>query len=109
MIESRFWEVIGEPRGDYSRLRDQAPRKHDFAWWKCSKWSLKETLFSRAKGASAQSTVDGSAELSISATSVFFQFGSCFLSAGAEVCRGVGWNNCPVSISLSTNFGKGTL
>ncbi len=26
IIESKFWEVIGEPRGDFSRLRDQAPR-----------------------------------------------------------------------------------
>jgi len=34
MIEIRFWEVIGEPKGDFSRLRDQEPRKHDFAQWR---------------------------------------------------------------------------
>jgi len=35
VLESGFWEAIAEPRGDFSRLRDQTPRKHDFAWWKC--------------------------------------------------------------------------
>ena len=54
--------MIREPEEDYSRLRDQALRKHDFAWWKCKR-DLKETLLSRANGASAQSTVDGTAEL----------------------------------------------
>ena len=32
MFESGFLDVIGEQRGDYARLRDQAPRKHDPAW-----------------------------------------------------------------------------
>jgi len=35
MIESRFWEVIEEPRGGCSRLGNKAPRKHDFDWWRC--------------------------------------------------------------------------
>jgi len=63
MIESRFWKVIGEPRGDYSRLRDKAPRKHDLPGGGVGKRNLKETFLSKAKGACAQRTVVGSAEL----------------------------------------------
>src|SRR6218665_2858049 len=50
MIESRFWVVIGEPRGDCSRLRDQAPRKHDFAWWRCGQKALERDLAQLSEG-----------------------------------------------------------
>lgn len=31
----KFWEVIGELRRGYSKLRDQSLRNHGFAWWRC--------------------------------------------------------------------------
>jgi len=58
MIESRFWEESRKTRGYCSRLRDQAPRKHNFPWWRsCRQKELEGDLLSRAKGMSAQSIV----------------------------------------------------
>src|SRR6218665_2161506 len=67
MIESRsgtdrvisqvYTSGMREPMGDCSRLRVQAPRKHDFVWRRCGQRILKETLLSQAKEVSAQSTV----------------------------------------------------
>src|SRR6218665_2603233 len=50
IIESRFWEVIGKPMGDCSRLRDQAPRKHDFAWRLCGQVELEEYFAQPSEG-----------------------------------------------------------
>jgi len=50
MIESRIWEEIGEPRGDYSRLRDQALRKDDFAGWRRGQKELEGDLAQPSEG-----------------------------------------------------------
>jgi len=57
IIESRFLEVIGEPGEiflNWGTNFDQAPRKHDFACGGVGERNFKETLLSRAKGASAR-------------------------------------------------------
>jgi len=42
--------VIREPRGDYSRLRSQASRKHDLAWWSCGEKELTEDRAQPSEG-----------------------------------------------------------
>jgi len=53
----------GKFKKRFSRLRDQAPRKYDFSWWRCRQKEPEADL-AQPKGASAQSTVVGPAELS---------------------------------------------
>jgi len=50
MFESLFWKMIGEPRGGYSKLRNQALRKHGLPGEGAGKGNLKETLLSQSKG-----------------------------------------------------------
>jgi len=40
---------MGELKGDYSRLRDQALRKHSFSWSRCGKMKLEGDLAQLSK------------------------------------------------------------
>jgi len=44
-------------------VRDQAPKKHDFAWWRLGQRELEGDFAHLAARVSAQSTGGGSAEL----------------------------------------------
>jgi len=51
MIETMFWEVIGEPRRDCSRLSDKQRDSTILPGGGVGKMNLKETLLSRTSGA----------------------------------------------------------
>src|SRR6218665_2214936 len=59
MVASRFWEVIGEPIGDCSRMRNQAPRTNDSVWWRCGQKELEGDLAQPSKLSKFNTTVFG--------------------------------------------------